>query len=650
MTGGPESYGARGIIPRVLSQLFAGFAEDPTTNYTVSISYLEIYNETGYDLLNPVRESSALEDLPRVLLQESETGAVLLKNLSGHPANSEEEALNLLFLGDTTRMIAETPMNEASSRSHCIFTVTVTGAAHGSDLVRHSKLHLVDLAGSERVGKTNAAGQILKEAKHINLSLHYLEQVIVALHERASKGRSHIPYRNSMMTSVLRDSLGGNCMTTMIATLNMDTSCLMESISTCRFASRVAQITNTVRINEELNPDIIIKRLRTQVQHLKEELALATGRDADRGPITESERARVAAAVKAYIQDPSPDASLPFVEMVLIRHAYAVFKDIASSSSPSASASSALLQSHKTGVENTSPPSDPQLEAKYRKLRALLKQRDAEIEILMGMVEKQGSSTSNTTATTTTATATQTPPLAFLASQSLADASAAPPPDVGRPSSTEQASSRPTSAAPPREMTREEAFEVFKASYPNTEWLSSNQEILKAKYGEAKGLGQEVNDLRETINGLKALIEQLRVERAMQGLLHSEDSGPAEAPEEAKLKADVDRHKAKYKKAFYKLKDLRKEIEHLQLLMEKNRVQMSKDFEVYYLTLQARAQAQTAASSPATSSPAASSPAATPSPPRQLVLPKTGDAEADDEIARYQALRQKLLDANTLRQ
>merc|ERR1711916_370947 len=106
----------------------------------------------------------------------------------------------------------------------------------------------------------------------------------------------------------------------------------------------------------------------------------------------------------------------------------------------------------------------------------------------------------------------------------------------------------------------------------------------------------------------------------MQGLLHSEDSGPAEAPEEAKLKADVDRHKAKYKKAFYKLKDLRKEIEHLQLLMEKNRVQMSKDFEVYYLTLQARAQAQTAASSPAASSPAASSPAATPSPPRQLVL------------------------------
>ena len=122
-----------------------------------------------------------------------------MRNLSATMANSEEEALNLLFIGDTNRMIAETPMNLASSRSHCIFTVTIESRGGGSDVIRRSKFNLVDLAGSERVHKTQAAGNLLQEAKYINLSLHYLEQVIVSLSEK----RTHIPYRNSMMTGVL---------------------------------------------------------------------------------------------------------------------------------------------------------------------------------------------------------------------------------------------------------------------------------------------------------------------------------------------------------------------------------------------------------------------------------------------------------------
>lgn len=145
---------------------------------------------------------------------EDEDNCFHLKNLSQHLATNEEEALNLLFVGDTNRMISATPMNLASSRSHCIFTVTVEARKAGEDTVRKSKLHLVDLAGSERVWKKGIDGQILKEAKYINLSLHYLEQVIIALQERSQgKPRHHIPYRNSMMTSVLRDSLGGNCLT-----------------------------------------------------------------------------------------------------------------------------------------------------------------------------------------------------------------------------------------------------------------------------------------------------------------------------------------------------------------------------------------------------------------------------------------------------
>ncbi|KAL2099403.1 hypothetical protein ACEWY4_005883 [Coilia grayii] len=165
-------------------------------------------------------------------------------------------------------------MNQTSTRSHCIFTIHVCSRQHGSATVRQSKLHLVDLAGSERVGKTGVGGQLLTEAKYINLSLHYLEQVIIALSE---KNRSHIPYRNSLMTSVLRDSLGGNCMTTMIATISVDTTNLDESISTCRFAQRVAMIKNEAVLNEELDPTLQITCLKREIQVLKDELAMITG-------------------------------------------------------------------------------------------------------------------------------------------------------------------------------------------------------------------------------------------------------------------------------------------------------------------------------------------------------------------------------------
>ena len=104
----------------------------------------------------------------------------------------------------------------------------------GADKVRRSKLHLVDLAGSERVGKTNSTGSVLVEAKYINTSLFFLEMVIVALHEKATSNRGHVPYRNSMMTQVLRDSLGGNCKTIMIATINPEASHTEESLSTCK--------------------------------------------------------------------------------------------------------------------------------------------------------------------------------------------------------------------------------------------------------------------------------------------------------------------------------------------------------------------------------------------------------------------------------
>lgn len=235
ITGGPERYEDRGIIPRTISQLFKTInAASSDKTYSCYVSYLEIYNQSGYDLLT--NNISSFEDIPKVTMLEDEFGYFHFKNLSVHPVASEEDALNLLFRGDTNRAVAATEMNQNSTRSHCIFTMILECRRTGTDTVVRSKvrafkesfeteiflvltcvvsviiqLNIVDLAGSERVSRTSSEGQTLKEAKYINSSLFYLEMVIIALHEKKKKGNVHIPYRNSMMTSVLRDSLGGNC-------------------------------------------------------------------------------------------------------------------------------------------------------------------------------------------------------------------------------------------------------------------------------------------------------------------------------------------------------------------------------------------------------------------------------------------------------
>nr|XP_033339176.1 kinesin-like protein KIF9 [Megalopta genalis] len=248
IVGSQVNSDSRGIIPRCLQYVFDAIQKRPENLYTVEVAFLEIYNENGYDLLDRRQREYAvtrLEDLPRVSIQEDESGQLHLKNLSFHGVESFENAFQLLLVGENNRVTSETPMNPQSSRSHCIFTIVVSMKEFGADHYKRAKVHLVDLAGSERVYKCSISGTILTEAKHINLSLHYLEQVIVCLGQESV---GHIPYRNSYLTSILRDSLGGNCMTAMLANLSTVSSNIEETISACRFAQRVAMINNDVKL------------------------------------------------------------------------------------------------------------------------------------------------------------------------------------------------------------------------------------------------------------------------------------------------------------------------------------------------------------------------------------------------------------------
>jgi len=294
---------------------------------------------------------------------EAEDGSCTFRNLTVHVADSGEEALGLLFKGDTCRAVAETSSNAVSSRSHCVFTAYVEVRPTGTDIVRRSKLHIVDLAGSERIGKTGTSdGVLLAESKHINLSLSYLEQVIVALQEKAAGlGRSHIPYRNSCLTAVLRDSLGGNARTSMIATLSPTSSCMEEGVATCRFAQRVAMITNDVSQNEAMDPDLVIKRLRQQVKDLRAELRLARsapGGDAatdagadgsvDDDIVGVDEQCRLREAARRFVVEPHSSASALNIgggRLAVVRFLFSALRDIALQAAHEAE-HSAALQSH----------------------------------------------------------------------------------------------------------------------------------------------------------------------------------------------------------------------------------------------------------------------------------------------------------------
>ncbi|KUF81340.1 Kinesin protein KIF6 [Phytophthora nicotianae] len=256
ITGG-EHYADRGIIPRVLSTIFEEFEKRPNMRYSCYISYLEIYNENVYDLLDRSHTDRPIEDWTKVLLMDDDEGDMHFRNLGVFEAVSEEEALNLLFLGNMNRVTSDTPMNQASSRSHSIFSVMIESRPTDSDLIVTSKLHLVDLAGSERVYKRDGTQRMRSEGKHINLSLHHLEQ-------NAVSRTYHVPYRNSMLTSVLRGSLGGNCKSVFIATLNPENDFLDESISTCRFMQRCSEVAVDIAVNTEVDTE---KRLESVEKH-----------------------------------------------------------------------------------------------------------------------------------------------------------------------------------------------------------------------------------------------------------------------------------------------------------------------------------------------------------------------------------------------
>ncbi|TCD69171.1 kinesin-like protein Klp8 [Steccherinum ochraceum] len=274
-------YGAdKGIIPLTCSELFVRVTEkmaaDPNLTFTVEVSYIEIYNEKVRDLLNP-------KNTGNLRVREHPSLGPYVEDLSKLVVRDYDEMMTLMDEGNKARTVAATNMNETSSRSHAVFTLILTMKRHdvdtNLDTEKVSRINLVDLAGSERANSTGATGQRLKEGANINKSLTTLGKVISALAvasqaegKKGKKGKADefVPYRDSVLTWLLKDSLGGNSKTAMIAAISPADVQYEETLSTLRYADQAKKIKNKAVINEDPNAKL--------VRELKEELEMLRAR------------------------------------------------------------------------------------------------------------------------------------------------------------------------------------------------------------------------------------------------------------------------------------------------------------------------------------------------------------------------------------
>ncbi|XP_026778544.3 kinesin-like protein KIF21A isoform X1 [Pangasianodon hypophthalmus] len=289
----------QGIIPRAVSHLFRGIEERkqaameqgrPVPEFKINAQFLELYNEEVLDLFDTTRDVEARKQKSNIKIHEDANGGIYTVGVTTRTVSTEAEMMQCLKLGALSRTTASTQMNVQSSRSHAIFTIhlcqvrvcassnnneTDNRLANGSSEMNEfetltAKFHFVDLAGSERLKRTGATGDRAKEGISINCGLLALGNVISALGDK-SKRSTHVPYRDSKLTRLLQDSLGGNSQTVMIACISPSDRDFMETLNTLKYANRARNIKNKVMVNQD-RASQQISALRTEIARLQMEL------------------------------------------------------------------------------------------------------------------------------------------------------------------------------------------------------------------------------------------------------------------------------------------------------------------------------------------------------------------------------------------
>ncbi|XP_065483444.1 kinesin-like protein KIF9 [Caloenas nicobarica] len=596
MTGATAEYKHRGIIPRAIQQVFKATTRSVDPFVTVRISYLEIYNETMFDLLSPTGSGTggtpmAVVDCPQ---------GVYVRGLSIHPVSHEEDALNLLFEGETNRVIAEHTLNKNSSRSHCIFTIYIESRFRAFSDVKciNSKINLIDLAGSERLSKTGSEGQVLKEAAYINKSLSFLEQIVIAL---ADPKRDHVPFRQSKLTHVLKDSLGGNCNTVLVANICGEAVHVEETLSSLRFATRMKWITTAPVVNETYDQEGTVKALEKEIDLLKQELAmhdsLANRSLVTYEPLTDIQVAEIKSQVDRYLK-----GAIDEIDIVNVRQIQEVFKQFKLLLSQQEHEVEARLRSEyvlidkndfaaiaaiqKTGVADVNghlvqeergralgmrtPPSSSRRgeKKKTRKTKEQPKKERIRNSPLGRDVDGSSGSKSRARISTKDLNVKQGARNQDTANIGAELSKAAPAEDFQRPRSP-----------PPKPV----AFEQFKEECGSeiNRIFKENKRILLARKKRSSMVVQTINFIKREMESVRKALEAQQQERWQQGE-YVDEKGQCIMDEEFLLIMKLKDLKEEYRSAYAELQDLKAEIQDCQQLVDQCRNKLISEFEIWY--------------------------------------------------------------------
>ncbi|XP_063683098.1 kinesin-like protein KIF9 isoform X2 [Bolinopsis microptera] len=572
ITGSTENFQERGMIPRALSHLYQSINSMIEHSVIVRVSYMEIYNEILTDLLADENEE------PKTLTISEDAGLTVVKGLNVRLADNEEEALNLLFEGETNRVIAEHALNHASSRSHCVFTVHIESRSRtqSSSNFTLSKLNFVDLAGSERLGKTKSEGLTKKEAMYINQSLTFLEQVIIAV---ADRKREHVPFRQSKLTHVLKDSIGGNCNTVMIANIWGEAAQLEETISTLRFGTRMMCVANEPLQNVHFDPVLLVKEYEQEIKSLKMELAmhdtLANRSNVSYETYTESQQYDLQQMIRRYIS-----GSLTDIEIVNLRQVKEIFKqfrtivlsqekeiearmiqkynidltaDGSKSSRRGSDADGGVGETDGTGFGlGVAPPTAKLEKAAVVETRKLKSRKTPKERVGSG-----GKKSSQ-------------PP------SPQEEVPELPPPI------TPALSSIPPLHPPSSPPTKADAFEEFKRERGSeiNRIFVENKKTLGDKKRSAKELAAVINKSKKKIDSTASLLANMRAERIAE---EGEAAENVYEEEEFKLLTELKELKKGYKENHGELKSVQSDISYCQRLVDQARQRLVQEFDMWYL-------------------------------------------------------------------
>ncbi|XP_013400973.1 kinesin-like protein KIF9 [Lingula anatina] len=606
VTGATENYRHRGLIPRAISQLYREIEDRPEYAINVRISYLEIYNETMFDLLSSLPETMNASQGQQMTIAE-EGSVVYVKGLTTHLAQSEEEALNLLFEGETNRAIATHSLNKQSSRSHCIFTVHIESRSRVQSTAKYttSKLNFVDLAGSERLGKTKSGGKTQQEAMYINKSLSFLEQTVIAL---ADRKRDHVPFRQTKLTHCLKDSIGGTCSTVLIANVWGEAAQIEETISTLRFATRMMCVANEPAINEHYDPAIMVKKLEKEILHLRNELAMhdtLTNRSmVTYEPLSEQQKYEIKQQVRRYLE-----GSLDEIDIVNVRQIQGVFDSFKELYGQMEKEIEEKLRVKYTLVDKTDPASIAAAQKAGVAITddgTLVGEADGQ-SFGVGVAPKSAKAEQSATVSAIKkaslkrksrerASPTAKGPLSPSHSAKAQDIISPQTPSGEKKDEREAGEpTTPSSTAPPapapvqqeRPSTpppRTVAFEEFKAERGSeiNRILSENKEILAVKKKAYADLARQINSTKVEIDKSRDKLDALKRERESQGFTYNEDGETIISEEEFLEIKQLKEFKQNYRTDHEELKNLKSEVQYCQKLVDQCRQRLIQEFDDWY--------------------------------------------------------------------